>query len=99
MHTDAIDHNIPHSHGTPKSSILMGFSLISHPFLGYPHFGKPPYDGSFDMRIMIFEAVGSYGTHVCPDLALETAVHMAISGFADGFRGRFKGCTSAITCL
>ena len=29
--------------GTPKSSILIGFSIINHPFLGYPYFRKHPY--------------------------------------------------------
>ena len=29
---------------TPKSSILMGFSLIDHPFGGTPHFRKPPFN-------------------------------------------------------
>ena len=28
--------------GTPKSWILIGFSTISHPFLGYPYFWKHP---------------------------------------------------------
>ena len=29
--------------GTPKSSVVIGFSMIHHPFLGYPpHFRKPP---------------------------------------------------------
>ena len=29
----------------PKSSILVAFSLINHPFWGnYPHLRKPPYD-------------------------------------------------------
>ena len=27
--------------GTPKSSILIGFSIINHPFLGTPIFGNP----------------------------------------------------------
>ena len=31
------------SQGTPKSSISMGFSLVNHPLLGYPHLWKPPY--------------------------------------------------------
>ena len=26
--------------GTPKSSILMGFSIINHPFWGIPIFGN-----------------------------------------------------------
>ena len=29
--------------GTPKSSILMGFSIINHPFWGTPYFWKHPY--------------------------------------------------------
>ena len=29
--------------GTPKSSILIGFSIINHGFLGIPYLGKPPY--------------------------------------------------------
>ena len=29
--------------GTPKSSILIGFSIINHPFWGTPIFGSPPY--------------------------------------------------------
>ena len=29
--------------GTPKSSILIGFSIINHPFLGYAYFWKYPY--------------------------------------------------------
>ena len=28
--------------GTPKSSILIGFSIINHPFLGTPNFWKHP---------------------------------------------------------
>ena len=28
--------------GTPKSSILIGFSIINHPFWGTPIFGVPP---------------------------------------------------------
>ena len=29
--------------GTPKSSILIGFSIINHPFWGYPYFWKHPH--------------------------------------------------------
>ena len=28
-------------HGTPKSSTLIGFSLINHPFWGTPIYGNP----------------------------------------------------------
>ena len=39
--------------GTPISSILIGFSIINHPFWGYPYFWKHPYDhtGLFDTLI------------------------------------------------
>ena len=30
------------NNGTPKSSILIGFSIINHPFWGTPNFWKPP---------------------------------------------------------
>ena len=30
------------NNGTPKSSILLGFSIINHPFCGTPIFGPPP---------------------------------------------------------
>ena len=29
--------------GTPQSSILIGFSIINHPFWGYHYFRKHPY--------------------------------------------------------
>ncbi len=31
------------NNGTPKSCILIGFSIINHPFWGTPHFWKHPY--------------------------------------------------------
>ena len=35
----------PKNTGTPKSSILIGFSIISHPFWGFPpYFWKHPYN-------------------------------------------------------
>ena len=38
------DHmDVSENSGTPKSSILIGFSIINHPFLGTPNFWKHPY--------------------------------------------------------
>ena len=34
--------------GTPKSSILIGFSIINHPFWGTPIFGNPHINGWYD---------------------------------------------------
>ena len=34
--------------GTPKSSILIGFSIINHPFWWFPpYFRKPPYSNPY----------------------------------------------------
>ena len=35
--------DVSENSGTPKSSILMGFSTINHPFWGTPIFWKHPY--------------------------------------------------------
>ena len=35
--------DVSENSGTPKSSILIGFSIINHPFWGYPYFWKHPY--------------------------------------------------------
>ena len=34
---------VSNNYGTPKSSILIGFSIINHPFWEYPYFWKHPY--------------------------------------------------------
>ena len=36
--------------GTPKSSILIGFSMINHPFWGTPIFGFPPKHSSLEFE-------------------------------------------------
>ena len=38
--TDNIYLGVSKNHGTPKSSILIGFSIINHPFWGTPIFGN-----------------------------------------------------------
>ena len=38
--------NVSENSGIPKSSILIGFCIISHPFWGYPYFWKHPYSSS-----------------------------------------------------
>ena len=35
--------DVSENSGTPKSSILIGFSIINHPFWGTPYFWKHPY--------------------------------------------------------
>ena len=37
------DIGVSKNHGTPKSSILIGFSIINHPFSGTPYFWRHPY--------------------------------------------------------
>ena len=40
------------NNGTPKSSILIGFSIINHPFWDTPIFGNTHMDISFCMRLV-----------------------------------------------
>ena len=40
--------------GTPKSSILIGFSIINHPFWGTPIFGNIHIKGA--LNVLIFQA-------------------------------------------
>ena len=40
--------------GTPKSSILIGFSIINHPFWGTPIFGNTPYHVTVSWQYQIF---------------------------------------------
>ena len=43
--TDVIDHlGVSKNSGTPKSSILIGFSIINHPFWGTTIFGNTDLD-------------------------------------------------------
>ena len=37
--------DVSENSGTPKSSILIGFSIINHPFWGTPIFGNTHMDG------------------------------------------------------
>ena len=37
---DVLDVDVPKNRDTPKSSILIGFSIINHPFWGTPIFGN-----------------------------------------------------------
>ena len=40
-----LDMGVSKNRGIPKSSILIGFSIINHPFWGTPNFWKHPYIG------------------------------------------------------
>ena len=40
QHNWSVDMGVSKSSGTPKSSILVGFSIINHPFWGTPIFGN-----------------------------------------------------------
>jgi len=53
--------DVSENSGTPKSSMLIGFSMINHPFWGTPifgntHFGIPVYE-----LIMIMRMEGNKG--------------------------------------
>ena len=42
--------------GTPKSSILIGFSIINHPFCGYPYFWQHPHTSYSHLSIVPFRS-------------------------------------------
>ena len=42
--------DVSENSGIPKSSILIRFSIINHPFLGYHYFRKHPY-GSWNINM------------------------------------------------
>ena len=46
--------------GTPKSSILIEFSIINHPFWGTPILGNPPIYNPFFFRIFVAGYEGAW---------------------------------------
>ena len=51
------DMGVSENNGTPKSSILIGFSIINNPFWGYPYFWKHPY-GCCTLLVASIESSG-----------------------------------------
>ena len=68
-HWDFVMWVFPKNRGTPKSSILIGFSIINHPFWGIPFFGNTHVDYTHS-RILkggVFKGRGcSWGTLKIP---------------------------------
>ena len=58
-----VDMGVSKNNGTPKSSILIGFSIINHPFWGAPIFGNSHIDyiaiNSWSKVIIIHSLPGS----------------------------------------
>ena len=51
IHFGQLNVGVSKNSGTPKSSILIGVSIINHPFWGfYPYFWKHPYDGQHALQ-------------------------------------------------
>ena len=55
------DMDVSENNGTPKSSILIGFSIINHPFWGTPIFGNT-HIGEFLCKLH-HEAEGFFSIH------------------------------------
>ena len=51
--------------GTPKSSILIGFSIINHPFWGTTILGNPHM--SNEKILVCLVNIGDYATQLCRD--------------------------------
>ena len=56
--------NVSENSGTPKSSILIGFSIINHPFWGAIFFGNTQFEVAFGIVLFLLNI--SFGTIVCP---------------------------------
>ena len=57
------------NNGTLKSFILIGFSIINHPFLGYPYFWKHPYGLLIHLGCEHWNS--PYGRQDTPQVAIE----------------------------
>jgi len=62
IHVEGKHPDVSENSGIPKSSILIGFSIINHPFWVYPYFWKHPQGDSL--------AVAPKGAPVVTGLAL-----------------------------
>ena len=62
--------DVSENSGTPKSSILIGFSIINHPFWGTPYFWKHPYISVTGMAIGVGSLKGSHDMDPSPVLRL-----------------------------
>ena len=69
--------------GTPKSSNLIGFSIINHPFWGYPYFWKHPH-GSCAIHLSF--PGGFFQSHMDPKWEARS---IEVSTGNDGKRTRF----------
>ena len=49
--------DVSENRGTPKSSILIGFSIINHPFLGTPIFGNTNFFSTFCLSELLVSLV------------------------------------------
>ena len=59
--------DVSENSGTPKSSILIGFSIINHPFWGTPIFGNTHIENknlSWIVNWWIFQFVRSFSLHI-----------------------------------
>ena len=56
--------DVSENSGTPKSSILIWFSIINHPFWGTPIFGNTHIEVAFGIVLSLLNI--SFGTIVCP---------------------------------
>ena len=67
------------NNGTPKSSILIGFSIINHPFWGTPIFGNTHivycmYTGSVFQTVSIYNTIAAGAWCRTPSFGAEVDV-------------------------
>ena len=94
--TSHLDLDVSENSGTPKSSILIGFSIINHPFWGTPILGNThlPELGGFYSSLQLFECfpLESWGPTTLNMFFDKTHLSMYVDP-RDGLNGIFcRGC-------
>ena len=74
--------------GTPKSSILIGYSIINHPFWGYPYFWRHPYGDCNKTNITTRILMNQSGFHEMSAKGFENS----FLTWGDQFRTRGTRC-------
>ena len=82
------DMDVSKSSGTPKSSILVMFSIINHPFWGTPIFGDTHMRNTYSIKFVLWWLKGFSPTHSTESIMIPfILLDMPSSKFAEGWGG------------
>ena len=82
------DMDVSKNSGTPKSSILVRFSIINHPFWGTPIFGNTHMRNTYSIKFVLWWLKGFSPTHSIESIMIPfILLDMPSSKFAEGWGG------------